>query len=79
MIDGWGYPPVGIAICDCPSAGHDAIFLDYRKCGTQMENGEPKVVHIDQELDYEITIIADNFESFIRGLVHDAVYEEDDD
>ena len=66
MIDEWGYPPIGVAICDCPSGGHDMIFLDYRECGTQ---GEPKVVHIDQEGDYAITPLADNFEEFIRGLV----------
>lgn len=72
MIEEWGYPNIGVAICDCPSAGHDMIFLDYRECGPQ---GEPKVVHIDQEGDYEITILADNFEDFIRGLVHDDVFE----
>ena len=66
MIDEWGYPAIGVAICDCPSGGHDMIFLDYRECGTQ---GEPKVVHIDQEGDYDITPLADNFEEFIRGLV----------
>lgn len=41
------------------------VFLDYRECGTQ---GEPKVVHIDQESDYEITFLADNFEVFIMGI-----------
>lgn len=30
MIDEWEYPAIGVAICDCPSAGHDMIFLDYR-------------------------------------------------
>ena len=66
MKNDWGYPDIGVAICDTPSAGHEMIFLDYRECGRQ---GEPKVVHIDQELDYEITLLADNFEDFIRGLV----------
>ncbi len=73
-IDEWEYPAIGVAICDCPSAGHDMIFLDYRECGPQ---GEPKVVHIDQEYDYEITPLADTFEDFIRGLVNAEVYEPD--
>ncbi|WP_376698704.1 SMI1/KNR4 family protein [Listeria immobilis] len=54
-----------MAIADCPSAGHDMVFLDYRKCGKQ---GEPEVVHIDQEAGYKITWLAKDFESFIDGL-----------
>ena len=76
MIDEWEYPAIGVAVCDCPSAGHDMIFLDYRECGPQ---GEPKVAHIDQEYDYAITPLADNFEEFIRGLVNEEEYEEDEE
>ena len=65
MIEEWEYPNIGVAICNCPSDGHDMVFLDYRECGA---SGEPKVVHIDQEYDYKITFLADNFEDFIRGL-----------
>lgn len=72
MIDEWEYPAIGVAICDCPSAGHDMIFLDYRECGPQ---GEPKVVHIDQENDYKITPLADSFEDFIRGLINEKDFE----
>lgn len=75
MIDEWEYPAIGVAICDCPSAGHDMIFLDYRACGPQ---GEPAVVHVDQENDYKITHLADSFEEFIRGLEHESVYDLDD-
>ncbi len=64
-IEEWEYPDIGVAICDCPSAGHEKIFLDYRECGRE---GEPRVVHIDQELDYEITILANTFEEFVNGL-----------
>ncbi|NPC91246.1 SMI1/KNR4 family protein [Bacillus sp. WMMC1349] len=71
-IEEWDYPNIGVAISDCPSAGHDMIFLDYRECGP---NGEPCVVHIDQENDYEMTWLANNFESFIKGLVNDDVYD----
>lgn len=76
MIDEWEYPAIGVAICTCPSAGHDMIFLDYRGCGPQ---GEPAVVHIDQESDYQITPLADSFEDFIRGLASEDEYAEDPD
>ena len=65
MIDEWGYPDIGIAICDCPSTGHKMVFLDYRDCG---RDGEPAVVHINQKKDYEITYLAGDLEGFIRGL-----------
>jgi hypothetical protein len=76
MIEEWGYPPIGIYFADCPSAGHDMICLDYRECGIE---GEPQVVHIDQELDYKITFVAPNFESFIRGLEKEDAFENDND
>jgi hypothetical protein len=74
-IDEWGYPDIGVAICDCPSGGHDMIFLDYSDCG---RSGEPCVVHIDQESDYEITYLADDFASFVRGLTQ-RTDEEDEE
>jgi len=70
-IDQWKYPAVGVYFADCPSAGHDMLCLDYRECGSE---GEPKVVHIDQECDYKITLVAENFESFIRGLEDEDVF-----
>lgn len=73
-IEEWEYPDIGIAICDCPSAGHDMVFLDYRECGPE---GEPKVVHIDNELDNRITVLADSFEEFIEMLGPDSQYDHD--
>lgn len=72
MIDEGGYPNTGVFICDCPSAGHDMIMLDYSKCG---KYGEPEVVHVDQECDYRKTFLAKDFETFIRGLVSSDVYD----
>lgn len=68
-IEEWEYPNIGVAIADCPSAGHEMIFLDYRECGPNCENGEPKVVYIDQESDYNIVVLANTFEEFINGLM----------
>ena len=76
MMDEWGYPPIGIYFGDCPSAGHDMICLDYRKCGPA---GEPEVVHVDQENDYKITHLAGCFESFIRGLVDDEEFSDEEE
>lgn len=72
MIEEWGYPDLGVYICDCPSAGHDMVALDYRSCGA---NGEPRVVHVDQESDYRITALAPDFESFVRGLVDEEAFD----
>ena len=71
-MEEWGYPNIGVYFADCPSAGHDMLCLDYRGCGPK---GEPSVVHIDQELGYKITYVADNFESFVRGLEPDEAFE----
>jgi len=70
-IDEWGYPPIGLYFADCPSAGHDMVCLDYRQCGP---DGEPTVVHVDQELDYKITFVAPTFEAFVRGLEDDEAF-----
>ncbi len=73
-IDEWGYPPIGIYFADCPSAGHDMLCLDYRACGPQ---GEPCVIHVDQEDDYAITHVADDFASFVRGLLPESEFDQD--
>jgi len=74
-VDEWGYPPIGVYFADCPSAGHDMLCLDYRVCGPL---GEPQVVHVDQEADYKITFVAENFEAFIRGLQNDQDFDLDE-
>ena len=65
-MDEWEYPKIGVYFADCPSGGHDMLALDYRSCG---KRGEPKVVHVDQEMDYKITVLAKDFASFVKGLV----------
>lgn len=73
MRDEWGYPSWGVGIADTPSGGHEMIMLDYRECGPQ---GEPGVVHVHQEGDYEVTPVAPDFATFIRGLVTEDVYDD---
>lgn len=70
-IDTWKYPDDGVYICDCPSGRHDIILLDYTNNGN---DGEPEVVHVDQEDDFKKTFFAKDFDTFIRGLVHGKVY-----
>jgi hypothetical protein len=69
----WGYPSIGVYFANCPSAGHDMVCLDYSECG---RTGEPRVVHIDQEWDYKVVVVAPNFESFVRGLEDESAFED---
>ena len=71
-LDEWGYPPIGVYFADTPSAGHDMLALDYRDCGP---DGEPTVVHVDQEVGYTVTTLADTFEEFVAGLVGSETYD----
>lgn len=64
-IDNWGYPTIGVYFADCPSAGHDMIAFDYSDCGP---DGEPRVVHVDQEDNYRITTLAPDFVTFVQAL-----------
>lgn len=73
-VEEWGYPPIGVYFADCPSAGHDMVCLDYRACGP---TGEPQVVHIDQEWDYKIVLVAESFEAFIRGLEEASAFDSE--
>lgn len=66
--DLWDYPPIGIYFATTISSGHQMLALDYSLCGKQ---GEPRVVLVDQEDDYSITVVAPDFATFIRGLVVD--------
>ena len=75
MQQEWGYPSWGVVFTDNPSAGHDVLMLDYRQCGPQ---GEPSVVFVDQESDYEVTAVAPNFATFIRGLQSEGEFDDSD-
>lgn len=72
MIQEAGFPEIGIIIGWTPTAGHDAIMLDYSACGPQ---GEPRVSHVDAESG-ESEVLAPTFEAFARGLVDCRPYEE---
>ena len=72
-LDEWGYPDLGVYFADTPSAGHDMIALDYRACGP---DGEPSVVHVDQEAGYVVTHLARTFEDFIAGLVDEETFQD---
>ena len=72
LIREGGFPEVGIIVGLTPTAGHDAIMLDYSECGPR---GEPRVILMDAESG-ESEVLAPTFEAFLRGLVDCRPYEE---
>jgi hypothetical protein len=73
-IEEWSYPAIGVYFATCPSAGHDMIAFDYDGAGP---DGEPRVVHVDQECDYRITVLAPSFVSFVQALRPERGYDDD--
>lgn len=64
LEDKGGLASAGIAFANCISPSRAILILDYRVCGT---DGEPCVTYINSQT-HEETVIAPNFEIFIRGL-----------
>ena len=61
--NGWEYPDIGIPFGETCSGGHDMYYMDYRSVD---ENGEPRIVIVDNECGNEITFVANNLVEFIR-------------
>lgn len=64
LVQEWGYPEIGVVICDTPSGGHDTVMLDYSECGP---SGEPRVVYVDE--DRSVLPIAHDFSAFAEALI----------
>lgn len=70
----WEYPrDIGVIIADTESGGHDMIYLDYRECE---KDGEPKISVCFGESDFEMQVLANNFEEFLIMLVSQDELEE---
>lgn len=63
QIAEWGYPDIGVVVCDTPSGGHDTVMLDYSSSGSR---GEPTVAYVDE--DRVPKRIARSFGDFLKGL-----------
>lgn len=66
-INEWQYPNIGIPFGETQSAGHDLYFMDYRAVD---ENGEPRIVLIDNEMNNAVTVVAKNLEEFLTKIYH---------
>lgn len=59
-----GISGIGVAICDMPSGGHDAVMLDHSDVGPE---GELGVAYVDE--DRIPRRVAKSFEDFLLLLV----------
>lgn len=58
----WQYPNIGIPFGETESGGHDLYYMDFSVVD---ENGEPRIVLIDNEGNNEVYFVANNFAEFI--------------
>jgi len=69
----WEYPDVGIPFGETESAGHDMYYMDFRVTD---ENGEPRIVRIDNECDNKVYAVADNLPEFIKLVLKNEPIDE---
>ena len=69
----WEYPDIGIPFGETASAGHDMYYMDF---SVTDENGEPRIVRIDNEMDNSVFIVADNLPEFIKLTLDNVPPEE---
>lgn len=58
-------PDIGIPFGETQSGGHDMYYLDYSATD---ENGEPRVVLVDNECGNSVSFVANNFREFIEKV-----------
>lgn len=71
--DEWEYPDIGIPFGETQSAGHDMYYMDYRSVD---ENGEPRIVRIDNEGDNAVYFVADNLVEFVKMVYENQEIQE---
>ena len=69
----WEYPDIGIPFGETQSAGHDMYYMDFRVTD---ENGEPRIVRIDNEMNNEVFVVADNLPHFIKLILANEELDE---
>ena len=69
----WEYPDIGIPFGETESAGHDMYYMDFRVTD---ENGEQRIVRIDNEMENEVFVVADNLPEFIRMVLKNEPIDE---
>ena len=69
----WEYPDIGIPFGETASAGHDMYYMDFRVTD---DNGEPRIVRIDNEMDNEVYMVADNLPEFIKMILKNEPIDE---
>ncbi len=70
----WEYPDIGIPFGETESAGHDMYYMDFRVVD---ENGEPRIVRVDNENDNRVYFVAKNLEEFLTAVYNNQELTEE--